>query len=306
MPRSAYAADRAQLLDWICDRLASGTTLQQLAEEPQTPHWNTLMRWQRQDPSLKARFAHARAQGHDLRVQARHPSRFRFPRAQAQTLIDRVRAGSRLSDLVDAGCPDRPTLNAWKRLNPDFAARLADAALVSRMRRRLRRGGGPAYDEDTGDAIVIRVRCGETLRQVCRDPALPAYTVVTRWRRRHPEFDSALKLHKAVAFRAQMAARAGPTEALTEEIGRRIADGASLAQLCAAPDMPHLQTFMRWRRDRPAFAAAVEDACDFRDWVLAGDVVHLILTANTDAARARALACKRRVASLGGRGRKRA
>ena len=154
-----------------------------------------------------------------------------------------------------------------------------------------------AYWETDVDAW--RDEYGETLRQVCRDPALPAFTVVTRWRRRHPEFDSALKLHKAVAFRAQMAARAGPTEALTQEIGRRIAEGLSLAQLCAAPDMPHLQTFMRWRRDRPAFAAAVEDACDFRDWVLADRMVHVL---KTDTDRTEFGALKRRAASLGGRG----
>jgi hypothetical protein len=178
-----------------------------------------------------------------------------------------VRAGERLSDLVDAGRPDRAALNAWKRLSPDFARSLAEATQVSRALRRLSRGDGPPYDEATGDAIAIRVRHGETLRQVCRDPAMPAFTVVSRWRRARPDFDASLKAHKAAAFRAQMAARAGPTPALTREIGRRIADGASLQDLCASPDMPHLQTLLKWRRDRPDFAAVIEDACGFRDWL---------------------------------------
>ena len=304
MPRSAYAATRAQLIDWLCDRLMSGWTLQQLARLPETPAWDTLMCWQRADPALKARFADARAYGRGVRFQARHADRFCYPSADALALVERVRAGERLTDLVNAGRPDRAALNAWKRISPDFAERLAAATRASRALRRVRRGDGPPYDEATGDAIVIRVRHGETLRQVCRDPAMPPFTVVSRWRRRHPDFDAALKAHKAYAFRAQMAARAGPTPALIETMGGRIAEGASLAQLCASPDMPHLQTLMKWRRERPDVAAVIEDACDFRDWLLADRAEHLHDTAKTPADLREAAALNRRRASLGGRGRK--
>ena len=177
MPRSACTATRAQLIDWICERLTSGWTLQQVASLPHTPAWDTLMRWQRADPALKARFANARAGGLGVRFQARHADRFCYPSADAQALVERVRAGERLTDLVAAGHPDRPTLNA------------------------------------------------------------------------------------------QMAARAGPTPALMEEIGARIAGGATLGQVAASPDMPHCLTLAKWRRERPDFAAVIEDACDFRDWI---------------------------------------
>src|SRR5436190_24336734 len=98
MPRSRYAATRPQLVGWRCDRLMSGWTLQQLARRPETPAWDTLMRWQRAGPALKARFAGARAQGRGVLFQARHADRFVFPSADAQALIERVRAGERLSD----------------------------------------------------------------------------------------------------------------------------------------------------------------------------------------------------------------
>lgn len=271
MPRSAYAATRDQLIDWICERLESGWTLQQVAATPQAPHWDTLMTWQRADADLKARFARARAAGQGVRDQARPADRPGYSRVRAVALIARVRGGARLTDLVNAGRPNRQTLNAWKRLSPQFAERLAAAAHASRALRRWRRGDGPTYDEDTGDAIVIRVRRGETLRQVCRDPALPAFTVIKRWRRRHPEFDSSLRFHKAGAFRAQMAARAGPTPELTLEIACRIADGASLAKVGASPDMPCRHTLARWRRERPDFAAVIDDARDFGAWLRAAD-----------------------------------
>ena len=304
MPRSQYAAGRARLIDWICERLEAGETLQQFARRPEAPHWQTLMAWQRADPALKARFARARQWGRGVRFQNRHADRFQFPSAAALALVERVRAGERLSDLVAAGRPDRPTLNAWKRLSPDFARRLAEATHVSRTLRRRLRGDGPPYDEATGDRIVMRIRRGETLRQVCRDPAMPPYTVVRRWRRAHPDFDAALKAHKAHAFRAQMAARAGPTPRLTAEIGRRLAAGASFASLCARPDMPHLTTFNRWRRHHPAFAAEVDAACKFRDDLLADEAFDLRLGVDTPAAWKQAARLESRRASMGGRGRR--
>jgi hypothetical protein len=304
MPRSQYAATRPQLIDWLCERLTSGETLQQLAHRPETPAWDTLMRWQREDPALKTRFANARAHGRGVRFQARHADRFGFPSADALALIERVRAGERLSDLVDAGRPGRAALNAWKRINPEFAAQLAAATQASRVLRRRLRGDGPPYDEATADAIMLRVRYGETLRQVCRDPVMPAFTVVGRWRRRHPDFDAALKAHKADAFRAQMAARAGPTPGQMKEMGVRIAAGASLAELCASPDMPCRHTLLRWRRERPELAEVIDDACDFRDWLLADHAEHLLDTGTTPEARREAAALNHRRAVLGGRGRR--
>src|SRR4051812_28139865 len=136
--RSRYTATRAQLIDSLCERMMAGWTLQQLARLPETPHWQTLMDWQRADPTLKARFAAARAYGQGVRFQARHADRFCFPSADALALVERVRGGARLRDLVDARQPDRQALNAWKRINPDFAQQLAAAIRVSCALRRNR------------------------------------------------------------------------------------------------------------------------------------------------------------------------
>src|SRR3954470_5075644 len=116
MPRSRYAATRPQLIDRICDHLTAGYALRQVADLPDTPNWDTLQRWQRADPVLRARFAEARVYGRSAPGRARHANRLCFPSADALALLERVRAGARLTELVDARQPDRAALNAWKRL----------------------------------------------------------------------------------------------------------------------------------------------------------------------------------------------
>ena len=64
--------------------------------------------------------------------------------------------------------------------------------------------------------------------------------------------------------------------ALMEEIGARIAEGASLHSLAKEPGMPSLYALYKWVRDRPDFAAAVAHACDFRDLLLADQAFDLV------------------------------
>ena len=69
------------------------------------------------------------------------------------------------------------------------------------------------------------------------------------------------------AARARTPARVARycTPELTWRIEHRILDGASLCSLSREPDMPGTFTLYKWVRTRPAFAAAIASACQFRD-----------------------------------------
>ncbi len=50
-------------------------------------------------------------------------------------------------------------------------------------------GGRPTiYSEDLADLICERLACGESMRAISRDEALPAMTTLFRWLRTIPEF----------------------------------------------------------------------------------------------------------------------
>lgn len=49
-------------------------------------------------------------------------------------------------------------------------------------------GRPTTYNQATADLICLRMAEGETLRQICRDKALPARSTVYRWLSRNPEF----------------------------------------------------------------------------------------------------------------------
>ena len=44
------------------------------------------------------------------------------------------------------------------------------------------------YNPDTVEAICVRLIEGESLRSICRDPAMPAISTVCKWRNVHQEF----------------------------------------------------------------------------------------------------------------------
>ena len=79
------------------------------------------------------------------------------------------------------------------------------------------------------------------------------------------------------AARARAPARVARycTPELTERIEHRILDGASLCSLSKQPDMPGAFTLYKWVRTRPAFAAAIASACQFRDDLCADQVADL-------------------------------
>jgi hypothetical protein len=102
---------------------------------------------------------------------------------------------------------------------------------------------------------------------------MPGYRIVRRWRREEPGFDYALTLALKGGRRNRSRANAkpsrGPGARLTRRIGRALADGATITELCARPGMPSVPTFYAWRSRFPAFAEEVAEALDHRDWLAA-------------------------------------
>lgn len=50
------------------------------------------------------------------------------------------------------------------------------------------RGRPPIFTEELAIAILTRIVEGESLRSICRDPAMPALSTVLKWRRDNVEF----------------------------------------------------------------------------------------------------------------------
>lgn len=275
-----YAPDqRAGFQERLCQRLMDGESLDAICATPGWPSRPTLRKWARESPMFASYIAHGQAQ---RRRRERHP----FRPDVAQRLIQRLRFGEALGDLIrQPDMPRRRELNAWKRQDPAFAAELQAAkafADVDRRRYGRRRDGRPRrsrmpYDEATADRLMLAVLRGATLPVLARDPTLPSALGLKRWRKADPEFDSALRGamivgHKARG-RARTEARCSPR--LRRRIAERILAGASLHSLSKQRDMPSLHSLYKWVRERPDFAQDIALACRFRDEILLDDLLDL-------------------------------
>jgi len=105
-------------------------------------------------------------------------------------------------------------------------------------------------------AVCERLEAGESLCAICRDPLMPQRWQLDRWRAADPELDEMLNRARARATAAGLWTRKashGWSEALADELLRRVAAGRSLVEVCAEADMPHAVTVSRWLKARPEF-----------------------------------------------------
>jgi hypothetical protein len=160
--------------------------------------------------------------------------------------------------------------------------------------------GESQYDPAFVSVICARVARGESLRSICRDPAMPSVQTLSVWRRREPEFEPALETARRTA-RAQAEERRealrneGRNQVLRrreglfrnrgrtstygelrgENICLRIADGESLQAICQDSAMPCLGTVYNWLRRYPEFETAYGQARQFRIDRLGDRIVEL-------------------------------
>jgi hypothetical protein len=253
--------DRAQLKLTIIARVAAGETMKAICAEAGMPCADSVQVWRRADPGFAMELAMARRKGGGRRA-------YGFDEAVAAAFLARVAAGEQIRDLLARpGMPSQAAYAHWRRTNVGFQEALWRLR-GARYRRRSGAGHGRfrAWDEAMADRILLAVMRGAVLRKLLNsDPAFPCPAVLERWRREEPVWDRALVMAMAAGRRARW--RCSPE--LMEEIGQRIAMGASLRSLGTEPDMPSRRTLYAWSRRWPAFARELETASDFRDWMRA-------------------------------------
>jgi hypothetical protein len=182
-----------------------------------------------------------------------------YPREAMQARIcAAVEAGATLKALAARpGWPSRQTVHRWSLDDPDFGRRLTEAR---GWRRGLRTEAGPVFDPALADAFLLRVRRGEPVRRLVREPGQPNRARLNRWKQERPDF--AAQLAAAVRFSRQVRdpAWARFDEAASDRIVARVAAGAPLAQVLADPDLPGMTAVRRWRAREPDFDKALRTA----------------------------------------------
>jgi hypothetical protein len=175
-------------------------------------------------------------------------------------ILARVTAGETLQAVCAQ--PDHPSyasVYAWARADPAFAAELALAGTRGAHRRRW------AFDEQKADALLVRLRAGEPIASILRDPAMPSRRVYAHWRATQAHF--AEEVARLNGLRNQEKGhsrrrRYRPFDQdLADRILVRVARGEHLAKLLAAdPALPGRGVLTRWREENPEYARALRTA----------------------------------------------
>ena len=109
-----------------------------------------------------------------------------YDEALAQRVLDLIAAGRMLRDLWrEPRLPTRGDLRRWRHADPKFEARVRAAVNAARGRRMT------TYSRRISDRICHRLIAGESLRAICRDPAMPSLVTVFDWLRTRPDFRNA-------------------------------------------------------------------------------------------------------------------
>jgi hypothetical protein len=177
-----------------------------------------------------------------------------------QHLLTRLAAGEPLMALcAELDMPSYASVHAWARAEPGFAAELTDA------RRRgafIRRG---AFDAVRAEALLTRLRAGEPITQILRDPAMPSRRLYAYWRATQAPF--AEEVHRlaqvtsAARDRGRRARWRGFDQAQADAIVVRASRGETLeAMLTAAAGLPSRGVVARWRKAQPEFDQALRIA----------------------------------------------
>lgn len=187
---------------------------------------------------------------------------FAYPRAEMQgRVIERLEAGCPLRVLErEPGFPRLQTLLTWAKADPGFAVRMARARAWGKGQR-ISATAGPVYDAGRAEALLVKVRLGEALKDLVKRPEGPKRRLLNRWRRERPDFDAALKEAVRSAADTWRRRKRWPyDEALADRIILRVHKGETLPQVMADPGMPGKDALARWRRSHPEFAGALKAA----------------------------------------------
>ena len=94
------------------------------------------------------------------------------------------------------GMPSRATLFRWNRDKPPFARRLAKARAAAG--RKAGQTKPSSFCPVTANEIFERMCEGQSVSEICRDPAMPSFSAVYHWRRDFPEFAEMMRTAREV------------------------------------------------------------------------------------------------------------
>lgn len=110
-----------------------------------------------------------------------------FSLALARAICSRVAGGESVVAICESpGMPHQNTVFAWVKRRPRFAAMIGSARKAAGLKGRSQQLS--TFCPATAAAILERLCEGETLAAICRDPAMPAFATVYRWRRTFADF----------------------------------------------------------------------------------------------------------------------
>jgi len=121
-----------------------------------------------------------------------------------------------------------------------------------RPRRPLKR-----FSAEIAREICRRTVAGETLAQICADPAMPCAMTFHRWAKRHAVFARRYAGARALGEQERAGRRRSYCPDLANEICARVSEGESMARIADDPAMPSMRTIYRWREHEPDFAEAL-------------------------------------------------
>ncbi|MDB5517659.1 MAG: hypothetical protein JWQ17_4417 [Tardiphaga sp.] len=170
--QSSYTADLAQQ---VLDQLSSGRSLRAVCRDAGMPSLNTVLKWVRDDREGFA--AHYREA---LRVGNAPRGR---PSLYTDKIADRILGellnGRRVCEIcAEPGMPSAAAVKLWVMEDRNgFAARYRRVRDIGEV------GIGPRtlYAPALADLILDELSRGRTLREVCRDPDMPAESTVRLW-----------------------------------------------------------------------------------------------------------------------------
>lgn len=257
---------RANAKAVILARAAAGEALEAICRDREMPSAVCVRTWRRQDGAFALALEDARRRGREVRERAAYAA-LAFDPAVAAAFLARMAEGARVDQLLSKpGMPSQRAYRHWKRTQAEFQGEVwrlsqAKAQVRSQLRSAGLKGGGGrpyrAFDQAVADRILLAVMRGAHLRRMLEtDPSLPCRVVLYRWRAAEPVWDRALKMAMKTGRLVRERARslAPLTPELIEEIGERVALGASLRSLGAEPGMPCPHTLYMWVERSAAFA----------------------------------------------------
>lgn len=122
----------------------------------------------------------------------------------------------------------------------------------ARARRVRKRRTDSRYLELSGP-FLERLAAGESVKSICGDPEMAAWTVVQRWLRLEPAFRERFVAAREAGGGVRKGGVSTYDPAICEMICERLAEGEPLIRICAEPGMPSAGTVFNWLKKHPEF-----------------------------------------------------